>query len=353
MSAFNRTISLLSLASALCTLQARAQLSDPLAAAEQAYRDVDFEAQEAQVRRALEAGNNDRTRLTQLYRLLGIAQAARGDQAAARESFLRLLALDPEVELERALSPRVRSPYLEARGFWDVTPTRLGVDVLSRESRGDLQLSVRDPIGMAARVRVTCMAIQPQAAIELEASELILVTSRELAPHWAKPLRIELLDEHGNVIHARLLPATRVTSSDASLPGPALKERSPTADIASPGLDYPSLVIAGTGVVALGLGVLAHVVRENKALEWNSAACERSGLGTRGRQCAEVNADRSTAQRLAVASYSAGGALLAAALVVHFIVRGSEEERPPIVTSGATACGSGPGLLGLTCGGAW
>lgn len=89
--------------------------------------------------------------------MLGIAQAALDERDAARGWFQRLLALHPDVELERSLSPRLRSPYLGARGFWVVAFTRRSVDIVSSGPSEDLRLRVRDPAEMVARVRLTGM----------------------------------------------------------------------------------------------------------------------------------------------------------------------------------------------------
>lgn len=350
MSLGTRIMALSSLACALCASEAWGQPADPLEAAEQAYRDVDFETQRDEATRALEAGNNDRARLAQLYRLLGIAHAALDEREAAKAWFQRLLALEPDFELERALSPRLRSPYLEARGFWDVASARLSIDVTPGSPSEDLRLSVHDPLDMVARVRVRAMGNTPVLVVESGAPEIV-VTRSELAPHSGRPLQAELLDGHGNVVLARALPPTMTTLAEAEHPERGGTRASSTVDVDSATSHYAPLLLGGTGIVALGIGVFAQVVRENKAFEWNSSACERSGLGTRGNQCAAVEADRIDAQRWAVISYSAGGALLAAALLTYFAVAGEEEasdEGPR-----ALACGGGPATLGLSCNAAW
>lgn len=351
-SPFLRIFGLLSIACALCVSRAAAQSLDPLEAAEQAYRDVNFMAQRDEATRALAAGNNDRVRLAQLYRLLGIAHAALDERGAAKEWFLRLLALEPDVELERVLSPRLRSPYLEARGFWDVTPERLGIDVLARGPHQDLSLRMRDPVGMVTRVRVRSSGTSPGVAVEKQASQTLVVTSSELAPHSASRLEIQLLDEHGNVLIERALPPLRTLPASRAQPGVAVDNKAAARRVEPAELDYPSLILAGAGVVALGFGVFQHVVRENEAFEWNSAACERPGFGTRGSQCAEVDANRRSAQRLAVASYSTGGLLLVAGLVTHLVAGGLDADSP-VEPARAVACAGGPGALGLVCSTTW
>lgn len=344
-----RVMCLVSLASALYVSEAWGQPADPLEAAERAYREVDFKTQRDEARRALEAGNSDRARLAQLYRLLGIADAALDEREAAKGWFQRLLALDPDVELERALSPRLRSPYLEARGFWDAASTRLSVDIVSSGPSEDLRLRARDPLQMVARVRLLAMGSTPMVVVESGAPELV-VSRRELAPHSGRRLQAELLDAYGNVVLTRALPPMNTTLAEADHSAPEAEGGSSTAARGPGRTRHAPLLLGGTGIAALGIGVFAQVVRENKALEWNSAACERSGLGTRGDQCAAVEADRIDAQRWAVISYSAGGALLAAALLTYFVI---DADGPRDEGSQGLGCGGGPAPLGLACSAAW
>ncbi len=330
---------------------ARAAAGDPVEAAERAYRDVDFEAQRTEARRALEAGNHPPTRLAEIYRLLGIAHAALGQPEAAKQAFLRLLALDPNVELERFLSPRLRSPYMEARGFWDVTSARLGVDAVSlRQPQGATLLRLGDPLGMVARVRLRTAGAKPDVALDLEieaASELRIVRS-QLQRFGNLDVQLELLDEFANVLLVRSLPRA------AAPPAEGRRRADPRPELPpAPKLYYPSLFLVSAGAIGVGVGAFAQVLRERKAREWNGAGCEQPGQGTRAEQCSGVDDERTTAQRVAVASYSAGGALLLVGVVSQLLfTHSSTDHRAPGEHQGLT-CGSGPGELGLACHTSW
>jgi hypothetical protein len=130
-----------------------AQAADPLAAAERAYREVDFETQRSEATRALEAGHHDRPTLAHIYRLLGVAHSALNSPELARQYFMKLLAIDRDVALEHVLSPRLRTPYMEARGFWDVTSARLDLELALRATPRELEITITDPLSMGARVR--------------------------------------------------------------------------------------------------------------------------------------------------------------------------------------------------------
>src|SRR3954452_12992112 len=101
---------------ACATTTARGETSSALAAAEAAYVAVDFDGTRSASENALNEGNHDPTETLRLYTLLGIATATLGQEAEAREAFRRVLGIDPEAGLDKELSPKIRSPYLEVRG---------------------------------------------------------------------------------------------------------------------------------------------------------------------------------------------------------------------------------------------
>ena len=92
--------------------------------AEAAYAAVDFETARTESRAALAAGGHEPTDTLRLYTLLGISASALGDEDAARAAFRRVVALDPALRLDKSLSPKIRSPFLEFRHrhpCWGVT----------------------------------------------------------------------------------------------------------------------------------------------------------------------------------------------------------------------------------------
>jgi len=318
-----------------------AEDADPLVLAERAYGAVDFETQRAEAERALEAGGSDRARLARIYRLLGIAHAALGAPEPAKLAFMRLLALDPDVELEHVLSPRLRTPYMEARGYWDVTSARLSVEAARRAPDGAITLGVHDPLGMVARVQLRSAAAEPQILWEEDAAPELSVPTSALADFADVPLEARLLDGYSNLLAVRAVPALPAKPRASAPPAPpALPPEPEGQSFALP------LVLAGGGLLALGVGATAHVVRERRAAEWNGSGCERPGLGTRADQCAEVDDSRRAAERVAIAAYAAGGALLAGSVVTYLLTGAARREAP---TSPALACAGGPTPLGLSC----
>lgn len=349
----------------------RAEPPNALEAAERAYQDVDFERQRAEATRALEAGGNDPERLSQIYRLLGIAHAALNAPGEAKLAFTKLLAIDPDVQLEHVLSPRLRTPYMEARGFWAVTMARLSLDATGGvpDAAGvprELSITLSDPLRMGASVRVIALGSPALTIAELTPRPRLRVARAALEAHAGKTLRVQLLDAHENVLVSQqfspMAPLAKPTAtSNAPLPrsgdaaggarvaglGAAKQNAAATRDGAEA---FPvAAVFAGGGVLALGIGVTAHVIRERGASEWNGSACEQTGRGTRGEQCGGVDEQRRTAQNVAIVSYAAGGAMLAASLVHYLVTRGGQPPR----NEGPVACGAGPAALGVSCSAVW
>jgi hypothetical protein len=341
---------------ALLATPAGAAPADPVEAAERAYEEVDFETQLAQATRALEQGQHDPATLANIYRLLGIAHAALNSPDAAKQAFMKLLAIDPDIALEQVLSPRLRTPYMEARGFWDVSRTRLAIAVAIDTASGALEIELSDPLRMGRRVRVMAGADAPHALADLAAAPRVVVRASALAPHAGQPLRVELLDRHANVILARALtpplaPAPQRAASPAPspVPGSPVPTRPvPRAEAASPTL---SLVLGGGALLGLGIGVTAHVVRENKASEWNGTTCEHVGFGSRADQCGSVDDQRRAAQNVAFVGYAAGGVLLAASFVSYLLATNGEPEPEP--AGSRLACGVSAQSWGVSCSTLW
>lgn len=327
---------------------ASAAPSGAVEAAERAYKEVDFAAQLAAATRALEQGHHDPATLANIYRLLGIAHAALGSSESAKQAFIRLLAIDRNVELEQVLSPRLRTPYMEARGFWDVSRSRLDLRHEVDRARGTLTLALSDPLGMGQRVRLISLSAAPMVIADLSPAARLSVAPEALAAHAGKPLRVELLDEHENVILARVAIAPAAPLVPPRTPSGLPSTTPPvSASSAPPAL---SLVLGGSALIALGVGVTAHIVRENKASEWNGAPCEQLGRGSRADQCSNVDDDRRSAQSLAAIGYTTSGALLAASIVTYLLASDAKPERSPATP---LACNVTPRGLGLNCSAVW
>lgn len=335
-------LALLALAGALVPSGVRAQ---SLADARRAYAEVDFEATVEASRGAIAAGGHGPAELAELYRLLGLSLAALEQPQPARDAFVRLLAVDPDARLENRLSPQLRSPYMEARGYWgQFGEERLAVVAALRGSQ--IAVDVTDPAGLAERVRVRHRP-GPEGGWQIV----------ELAPSDDPAVRIEgdraevlveLLDGPGNVLLRQGSEAEPERVGAWPDPAEAVDEAGPAVPPAEPPNATP-LHVAGVALLAGGVasavvGAVFHVERESLAETWNEAGpgCDGNGL-TRGEVCAGVRSDLDTAAMLSGVFYGLGGALaLAGAIVMIAAPSGGGDE---------TALRCAPGVLSVACGG--
>ncbi len=131
-----------------------ASAQSALADAESAYQDIDFERTRERANAALREGGKSKRQLVRIYELLGISAAASGDAQASRDAYVRMLAIDPEAQVDSDLSPRFREPFMEARGYWSSRSDQLDVEVRFDRARGALRVLLSDPVGMANQTKL-------------------------------------------------------------------------------------------------------------------------------------------------------------------------------------------------------
>jgi len=326
------------------TSVARAEEPPTLARAEAAYVAVDFESTVSLAHDALVAGGNEPSSTLRLYTLLGIAAAALGDEATARDAFRHVVALDPQGHLDKTLSPKIRSPYLDVRGevtaHGEIRPLQA---YLTRQAQS-LLVDLDDPVGIAHAVEVSYRAAH---APELLTAQL---TPGEASvgpvPAGAKQVEYALVvrDAHRNELYRRGKPerpeVLSLTPRDYGIEGP------PSAVAPSPtGYYVASALLAAAGVGAAGVGAYFTVQREQAAHEWNSSSCEQPGA-SRADQCASVDERRAQAEHLAVGFYVGGGALLAGSLVTFLLAPSST---PGTSQRARLPCTPGVAPLGAAC----
>jgi hypothetical protein len=125
-----------------------------LAQAEQAYLDVDFATALTAAQEALREGGHTPQELMRIYQLLGVCSAAEGHAERARDFFLRMLAIDPDAELDDTVPPRLRAPFLEARGIVGARPARLGAEVGIARAQSAVHVAFTDPFQVGQTVVV-------------------------------------------------------------------------------------------------------------------------------------------------------------------------------------------------------
>lgn len=301
------------LASLSLSVSAQAQNSSSLSEVRRAYADVDYERTRALAATAIHRGGSGRASTAELYLLWATAAAAVDKTDEARQAFSHALAANPELKLDRNLSPKIRGPYLEARGAMSGTDDKPPLDVTLRPRKQELELELHDALQVAATLLVSTRVGQsaPFSRRRFEAAP----TRRVPKPPGSElQFFVQVLDRYGNVLFElgneeepqRLL---QVTSE---------RPRRTQAEPASDASPVPYYVTSGTlavlGLAAGGAATAMLMRREDAAREWNSSACEHPGL-TRAAQCSSVDDRRKQAQYWAIGLSATGGALLVGSLV--------------------------------------
>jgi len=318
---------------------ARAAAKDGLVQTQKAYADVDYERTRRLAKEALEQGGNDRATTGELYLMWGLAAAALEESEEAKSAFLHALAVNPLLKLDRGLSPRMRGPYLEARGSLTTADGKPPLEVSMIRRAQVLEVELRDKLGVAATLE---LGMRSADGSSFSKRRLPAASQRLSVPGTGElQVYVKVLDRHGNVLSEQ--GSANEPQRFLSLIPPRVSTSTSTPDVNR----TPYLLTAGTlavlGVVAGGVATAMYVKREDAAREWNGPGCERAGM-TRAEQCADVDDRRRRAETLSVSFAAAGSALLVGSAVSLWLM-------PPTRRTGI-ALGAAPGNVVLRVGGA-
>lgn len=177
-----------------------AEPTDQLVLAEEAYDQVDFDAALTLATQAIESGQRSQSQLTRLYELVAVCAAALDRGAEARDAYTRMLALNPNAEVDGSLAPRIRTIFLEARGSWVTRRGRLSVDVTPLFERGALRVDLADPLSMGSTVQIRVRIGQDEGFSDHSevASSHSYVVIPTLRGESRAEIIVRVLDEHGN-----------------------------------------------------------------------------------------------------------------------------------------------------------
>jgi len=132
------------------------KLSD-VESAEKYYANMDYENANGIASRVLSGSGLTHDQLVRAYCILGLTFATLGKEDQAREAFTTLLTLSPDFELDHNLSPRIMTPFLEARGYWRGQSAKPGIEVVATMHSNDsarLVVTTRDPTHLVANVNL-------------------------------------------------------------------------------------------------------------------------------------------------------------------------------------------------------
>jgi hypothetical protein len=183
--------------------RAEAQTADPLAAAEEHFQAVEFDAARDAAHAAVRTGKLEPEQLTRAYEIIGVSAAAVGNQEEARAAYLRLLALKIDAPASDILPPEKNRVFYEAQGFWFARSDRFDLRVWEAPDRR-VEVTVRDPLAMA---HTLTHGPKDKPAVR-ESEQLGQVAGPfwlTLAPDVPSELSFELRDAYGNVLVRREL----------------------------------------------------------------------------------------------------------------------------------------------------
>ena len=296
-----------------------------LAEAQKAYADVDYERTRSLSMAALRQGGNDRAATSELYLLWATAAAALGQAEESRGAFLYVLATNPELKLERTLSPRIRAPYLEARGSAASNDGKPPLEVTLRRRNQELELGLRDTLHVASALEVGTRRSNAEPYVRRRVGA---AAARQLPTPSGAELQffLRVLDRYDNVLFElgtedeprRLAMVSSDRTSQTAPKHAAEASRTPYYVTAG--------ALAGLGVAAASLAGIMYVRREDAAREWNGPRCEQPGA-TRQQQCSKVDERRRQAEYLSIGFTATGGGLLVGSLVSLLLAPSSQ---PPV-----------------------
>lgn len=306
----------------LATPASWAQGSARLAEAQKAYAEVDYERTRTLAMEALQQGGNDRAATAELYLLWATAAAALDRAEEARSTFLYVLATNPDLKLERTLSPKIRAPYLEARGSASTSDGKAPLEVTLQRRKQELELGLRDTLRVASRIELGTRRSETETFTR---RRIDAVPVKRLPTPNGSELQffLRVLDRYGNVLFelGTEEEPRRLALVSSSKPAPATLNR---ATDASPTPYYVTAgALAGLGVAAGTVATVMFVRREDAARDWNGPNCERPG-STRQQQCANIDDRRQRAEYLSIGFAATGGGLLIGSLVSLLLAPSSQ-----------------------------
>jgi hypothetical protein len=333
--------SALVLALGTATFPAAAQSDTRLSDTRQAYASVDYEGTRALAKAALERGGNTRAATAELYWLWALAAAALEQTEEARGAFNYALAVNPELKVDRNLSPKIRAPYQEARGALtrpDGKPA-LGLNVRRHEQA--LELTVEDTQQLVETVE---LSIRSTAAEPFSRQRWQVSPSRRVALPNARGIECfaRLLDAHGNVLFELGSESDpRTFAPGTPLPPLVAEHRPTTTDVNRVPYYVTTATLATLGLAAGGVSLGMYAKREARARDWNGPGCEKPGA-TRAEQCGAIDDRRRSAEHLSIGFAAASGALLVGSVVSLLLVPSSGRAAVSLATTPHSV------MLGLT-----
>jgi len=246
----------------------------------------------------------------------------------------------PSLKLGNGVSPKVREPYLEARGYWAAASTQLSVAANTDRDRDHLIVQLSDPTTLVSKLelRIAARGKAQRLRFEIPAAPVTRFVLPAAVRGQSFEYTLRALDRFGNVLAERGTETEpELVHSDSREAGTSERAAATPAQ----GRSYFLPIALGVaGLSAVTAGVVFQIKRENAAQAWNSASCEHPGQ-TRLQQCQDVDDRRQQYEHLAIGFYAAGGALLTGSVLSLVLGRPAANAAPHAGLLGCALLGTG------------
>jgi hypothetical protein len=138
------------------TAPAAPTVPDDVDSMESLFQKLEYEQANAAAQAVLKRHGLSHDELVRTYRVLAVTYAILDKEDLAKETFIKLLAVDPSYEVDPNLGPRVGDPFLEARGYFRQQGQKPGltVDPKVRTDGGVIRVQAKGPPRLVKHVQV-------------------------------------------------------------------------------------------------------------------------------------------------------------------------------------------------------
>jgi hypothetical protein len=306
--------------------------------------DFQFPKALAVIGETLKEAGLDRSTLISLYELEGIALATSGAGPAARDSFARLLTLDPTHAMPVELPPKGRTLYFGARTIAAREALELTAVVPTRTA-GFIE-SVAVTVKTSALLPVTGVRFTVSAddaapvttVVALDGARNPSVQVHGAHVKWSAAL----LGAHDAIL--RQVERDEVREEDVKVPGPIAVVAPPVAAAPSGLWVRPAGIAVGIGgVVAVGVGAVLGLQSTDARSKINNAQTDANGVvvGITQADAARLDATARSNALAANVLMIAGGAVAATGLFMFLLGPHDQPSTVSLTVGPAGVTGSG------------
>lgn len=278
---------------------------------------------------------NDRATVLEILQLQGIAFGTLGKEAKTRDSFRKLLVLDPAASLPQDLPPRVRTPFFEAREWaaanGPITVTG-GVNLEGGLVQAVKVLVDKDLLRLARTVRFHLELDGKKSTLDapIVSGKAEAPVQKEGVTWWAEALS----DRKGVLFNVGSEEKPRRDGEVHALVASAPLQLDTSGPVSGGWRRPTGFVLLGAGAVAAGIGVVLGVQSGAARARLTGATRDDQGrvTGITQAEAGPLEAGANSQATIANVLFGVGGALGAAGVVL--VIMGPSEQ-PTVALSPA------------------